>query len=358
MRVRALAATVGLAALLAAAPEALGSVRPAALQLGAAAAVLADVRTGRILYDRDMHRPLPPASTTKILTATLVLERLPLDRALTVGGIPAGMRTGTTVGLRAGERWTVRELLVAMLVGSANDAALALAEGVSGSVEAFVALMNARARQLGARRSHFVNPHGLHDPAHVGTAYDLMVITRHALHHPALAATVRMPAFILQRADRPPQVLANTNRLLARYPGADGVKTGWTAAAGQTLVASATREGWQLLAVVLRSGDMYRDAAHLLDYGFATFAPVRVAGRGQALATIIVGPRREPLPAVVPAEVVAVVRRGAAVSPRVTLRGDLRPPIAAGAPVGEVRFLEGRDVVAHSVLVAARSVHR
>ncbi len=331
---------------------------PSRQRPGPVAALLMDVRTGRILYARDIHRRWPPASTTKMLTALMALERFPEDTVVTISPRAAAARSGTAIGLEAGEQWLIGDLVRAMLMHSANDAAVAVAEAVSGSVEKFAESMNARARPMGARESHFVNPNGLHDPGHYSTAHDLAVIARYALRHPAFATIVGAEAWTLSRPDRPLQEFVNTNKLLRRYPGADGVKTGFTAASGHVLVASATRDGWQLLAVVLKSQEMYRDTEQLLDYGFKTFAPVVVAGRGDAMAVVPVGQRRGHLVAVVPADVVAVVRRGAAISPKVTLRPGLRPPILAGAPVGEVRFVEGQSVVAQSILVAARRVGR
>ncbi len=325
---------------------------------GPVAAVLMDVRTGQVIYARDIHRRWPPASTTKILTAVLAIERLSPNLMVPVSQRAANQRNGSAIGLEAGERWRIEDLLLAMMVRSANDAAVAVAEAVGGSVERFAAIMNVRARQIGARASRFVNPHGLHAPDHYSSAYDLAMIARHALQYPRFAALVERQTWMLSRDDRPPQNFTSSNRLLGRYPGADGVKTGWTAASGHTLVASATRDGWQLIAVVLHSRDMYADVEQLLDYGFYGFLPLRVAGRGEALATVPVGRRRIPLAVVVPADVHAVVRKGTEVTSHVRVRQDLRLPIQAGAPVGTVEFRAGDTVVARSVLVAGRSITR
>ena len=325
---------------------------------GPVAAIVMDVRTGQVLYAREIHRRWAPASTTKILTAMLAIERLSPDLTITIGPRAAAQRSGSSIGLEAGERWRVEDLLLAMMVRSANDAAVAVAEAVGGSVERFAAIMNVRARQLGAQRSHFVTPHGLDAPDHYSTAYDLALIARHALQNPRLASLVRRQTWTLARDGRESQTFTNTNRLLNRYAGADGVKTGWTSASGESLVASATRDHWQLIAVVLDSRDLYRDVEQLLDYGFYGFLPLRVAERGETVATVRVGSRRTPLPAVVPADVNAVVRKGVEVTSVVRVRQDLRPPIRAGAPVGIVEFRTGEHVVARSVLVAGRSITR
>jgi D-alanyl-D-alanine carboxypeptidase (penicillin-binding protein 5/6) len=320
----------------------------------ATAAVLADVRTGRVLYARGAHRRLAPASTTKIMTALVVLERLGPAATVTVSAGAAAVRTGSYIGLAAGERWTTADLLRALLLRSANDAAVALADAVAGDPGRFAALMTARARTLGARGTRFANPHGLDHPEHHTTAADLAQISRRALQNPLFAQIVRAPVWTLLRPDGTRWNLENRNRLVGWYPGADGVKTGQTRAAGHTIVASATRDGWQLLAVALRSDDPYGDAARLLDYGFASFAPRRLAARGEPLAPLdrVLGADR--LVAAPPDDIHAVVRRGAAVTARVALRADLRAPIAPGARVGTVEFVEdAAEVVARSILVAS-----
>ncbi len=328
---------------------------------GPGAAVVMDVKTGTVLSASEMHRRWPPASTTKILTAMLVIERLPPDGLVPISERAAAQRSGSSIGLEVGEQWLVGDLLAAMMVRSANDAAVALAEAAAGSVELFADAMNARARRLGARNSHFTNPHGLHDPDHYTSAYDLAIITRSALRHPMFARLVGTPAWAMTRGDRLAQEYVNTNKFLGRYAGADGVKTGWTAASGPCLVASATRDGWQVLAVVLNSQSsqqMYRDAEGLLDHAFGSFRLLRVAAQGESRATITLGRPKLVLDAVMPADVHAVVKNGAKVTSRVTVRTDLRPPVQAGERVGDIVFLNGHTVVARSPLIAARTVRR
>ncbi len=325
------------------------------------ASIVVDVKTGTVLSANNIHRRWPPASTTKILSAILVIERLPMDSVVTISPRAAAQRNGSSIGLEVGEQWLVGDLLSAMMVRSANDAAVALAEAVSGSVERFAEVMNARAARLGARNSHFVNPHGLHDLGHYTTTHDLALIARYALRHPIFARLVSTQVWVLTRSDRPQQEYVNSNKFLGRYTGADGVKTGWTAASGPCLVASATREGWQLLAVVLNSQSsqqMYRDVEGLLDQAFQSFRLVRVAERGESLTMVSLGGADLQISAIVPADVHAVIKNGAKLTPLVKMRPDLRLPIEAGERVGEVMFLNGRTVVARSALVAARTVRR
>src|SRR3989337_2486985 len=231
-------------------------------------------------------------------TATTEIYPLSLHDALPI-----------SIGLEVGERWRADDLLNALILASANDAAVALAEAVAGAGGGFAGLMNQKARAIGARDSTFVVPHGLYYPQHLTTARDLALITRYALRHPAFAALVRQQTFTWMRHGLPPRVVVNRNRLLWRLPGADGVKTGWIPESGQCLVASATRGGWQLVAVALDSPDVFADATRLLEYGFSHFRFVRVAAREVVLA-------RRPLPRADKLVSAAVPEDGYVVLPR------------------------------------------
>lgn len=233
--------------------------------VSAAAAMMMDLDADRTLYALHPHEPLPPASTAKIMTALLALQRTDLADRVTVSPQAAGA-TGSRMGLAAGETLTVQELLYGLLLPSGNDAAVALAEHVGGSETAFVDLMNQAAATLGLTETHFANPHGLDDPAATTSAADLLTLTRAALAYPAFAQIVAT-----QSASVAGHLLVNTNELLHIYPGADGVKTGTTAAAGECLVASVTRRGHRLLLALLGSADRYADAIALLDYAAANW---------------------------------------------------------------------------------------
>lgn len=337
------------------APAVASNRTPAAPAIGATAAVLMDARTGRVLFVRSPRLRWPPASTTKLLTALLVDEALTDDSVVAISARAAAERSGTAIGLASGEIWTVRDLLHAMLIYSANDAAVALAEAVAGSLEEFATQMNARAKALGTQDSHFVTPNGRFHPQHYSTAYDLALIAQAALRSKRIAGIVAKQTWDLQRPGQPPRMLINTNKFLWRYPGADGVKTGWIAESGLCLVASATRNGWPLIAVVLDAPQMNADAAALLTYGFEAFAPVRVAAEGQVITSVTVSNGARVLNAAVPDEVVAVVRRGSAVASRVMITTQAGP-IRQGDVVGKVVFTSDGSDVAQSPLVAADAV--
>ncbi len=248
---------------------AVAAAAPAPVVVEAAAAVLVEADSGRVLYAHHPDRRWPPASTTKMLTALLAAEALADDATVVISPRAEGERVGAVLGVRAGERWRVGDLLAALLLISANDAAVALAEGVDGSVEAFVARMNARARQWGLAHSRFVTPHGWPRPGHYSTAADLAALARHLLRNERLAALVRSRTRTITRPGGTVQTLVNTNRLLWLYPGADGVKTGWVADSGPCLVGSARQGERRLVVVLLNATPLYEQAAALLDYGFA-----------------------------------------------------------------------------------------
>ncbi|MDN5363786.1 MAG: hypothetical protein PWQ91_847 [Eubacteriales bacterium] len=239
-------------------------------QITAEAAVLMDADTGRILYARNPHRPLHPASTTKIMTVLLALELAHPEEVVTVSPEAGGDYEGQAIGLRAGDRLLLWDLLQAAMVYSANDSTVAIGEHIAGSEAEFARLMTAKALSLGATNTNFVNSNGYTDPTHLTTAADLALITRYAVNSNSLfcrlAATKEAKIRWLNRNKT--VTLANTNRLLHRYSWIKGVKTGSTPMAGNCLVAYACRHGRRLITVVLNSGDRYADTMALLEYGW------------------------------------------------------------------------------------------
>lgn len=235
--------------------------------------LLADADTGKVLDAFNEHEALPPASTQKVMTALVAAEKLPRDARVTVGPTAAA-QPAMKIGMTEGEQWALGDTLHSLMMVSANDAAYALAETASGSLEAFAADMNAAAARYGMLDSRFADPagfdgvEGFKGGSRV-SAYDLAIAARNYLAVPELGAIVRLSEY---RFDGPAKahVLRNHNKLLARYPGATGLKTGYTGLAGNTFVGTATRDGRTMIAVVLNSTNMYGVAAALLDQGFAT----------------------------------------------------------------------------------------
>lgn len=242
-----------------------------------------------ILYDDTFDRVLAAegaddrravASTTKMMTALVVLDQLEMTDIVTISQTAVDIGE-SEIDLVLGERWTVRDLFTAMLIRSANDAAVALAEHAGGSVDEFVELMNGKAAELGLENSQFRNPHGLDEPGHFSSARDLLTIARAGMENADFAQTVR--AQVARMPDDPEggeRIALATNRLLDSYPGAIGVKTGFTDDAGRTLASAAERDGRRLYAVVLGSTDHFTDAAALLDYGFREFGVVQLVASG------------------------------------------------------------------------------
>jgi len=262
--------------------------KPAVLAGGpsvsAASAVLMDVTTGDILYGKKADTPRPPASTTKIMTAILGLELGRPDEVVTVSQKAADVGEAT-LHLDPGEKILLYELISGALVKSGNDACVAIAEHISGSEEQFVKLMNKKALALGAQNTNFANTNGLPLKAHYTTAKDLALMARHGLQLPQFAGITRQKTTSIHFLE--PDVfmdLKNTNKLLTNYPYADGVKTGTTTAAGKCLVSSATKDGRQLVAVVLNAPDRFGDAQKLLEWGFEKTETVRLVEAGQAVA--------------------------------------------------------------------------
>ncbi len=268
-------------------PLAHAAARPAsqaAPAIGARAAILIDARTGTILYEKNAFLQLDPASLTKMMTALLVIEHGHLNQVVTVSK-RSDNTPGSSLHIVQNQQYTRLDLLKGMLLRSGNDASVALAESDAGSVEQFVAEMNVRAQQLGAFNTAFENTHGLTKPGHYSSAYDMALIARTALKIPLFQEIVRSPeATVTELRHGHRRSINSTNSLLYGFPGADGVKTGTTDAAGKCLVGSATRDRRQLIVVVLNSPDRYGDASRLLNWGFGAWHEVRAVDKGQELA--------------------------------------------------------------------------
>jgi serine-type D-Ala-D-Ala carboxypeptidase (penicillin-binding protein 5/6) len=312
--------------------------------------------TGEVLLAHSARQRVPIASITKLMTVLLTLEHARLNDVVTVSAQAASVGE-SSANLEPGERLTVRELLEAALIQSANDAADALADYVGhGSQTRFVAMMNARARQLGLRDTHYVRPDGLDAPGHYSSAHDVTLLARVLMHRPIVRQIVRM-----RSATIPGATLHTWNDLLYSYPGIYGVKTGHTSAAGWSEIAAARRGGVSIYATLIGSPDRGRrnaDLTRLLDWGFAQYVRARpvVKGRAYAEATLAYG--RSPLKLVAAASLAAPFRTGEPMVRRIVFPDVVSLPVSQGQSLGQVRIYQRGRLVGAVPLVAARSVKR
>jgi D-alanyl-D-alanine carboxypeptidase len=255
-------------------------------QVSAHAAAMIDVQSGRILYAKHADERLPIASLTKIMTAIVAIENSRLTDMVTVPPEAVGVE-GSSIYLKAAERIPLKDLLYGLMLRSGNDAAVAIARHVGGSVEGFVYMMNEKAAYLGLENTHFANPHGLDAPEHYSSAADLARLTAYALKNPTFREIVKTQVKTVPwPGEEWHRKWYNKNKMLRFYKGADGVKTGYTKKARRTLVSSATRNGRQLVTVTLNAPDDWNDSMQLLEYGFQHFHLVNVVKKGQAFQTV------------------------------------------------------------------------
>lgn len=239
----------------------------AAFASGNSAYAVVRTDTFEVLLSDNGKARLPMASTTKIMTALIVIENCKPDEIVVIDKRSVGVE-GSSVYLREGEKLTVKDLLYCLMLRSGNDAATALALHVAGSTENFAEMMNIRAESLNLTDTHFVNPHGLHDDSHFTSAHDLAIIAATAMNNPSFAEIVKTKVKTVGEGESK-RTIANKNKMLSLYPDANGIKTGYTKKSGRCLVSSATKNGVTLVCAVLNYGDTYGLSSSLLDKGFA-----------------------------------------------------------------------------------------
>ena len=326
-------------------------------RVDAAAYLVENASTREVVAGRAAGKPLPIASLTKMMTVLLALERVRPDDVVTVGARAAAVGE-SSIELRPGDRLTVRDLIKASLIQSANNAAEALAEYVSrGDVPAFVALMNRRARELGLTDTHFVRPDGLDAPGHVSSARDVTRLAEILMHKTEARTIVRERDDTIAGGRR----LHTWNDLLGRFPGLIGVKTGHTAAAGWCEVAAARATGFTIYATILGSPNRdrrNRDLAALLRFGLSQYRVETVIGARGPYAHAALGYGRAPLALVAAAPLRHVVRIGRPLTERVVTATAVTLPVRRGQRLGEVRVYDGARLLGSRPLVASRSVER
>lgn len=327
-----------------------------AFTVDAKAAVLIDAASGRILFSQNANERLPMASTTKIMTAIVALEHSRLGEIVTVGKNASGVE-GSSIYLSEGEELSMEHLLYGLMLRSGNDAAVAIAEHVAGSVDAFAALMNDKARELSAN-ARFVNPHGLPAEGHAASALGMALIMRSAMTIPdfrTITATQRK--VIPWVGNEYSRVLENKNRLLSTYEGANGGKTGYTREAGRCLVFSAKRDGLELIGVVLNCPTWFDTAETLLDYGFENYRARTALQTGQAAGAATLRNGSSPSVAVIAGgELTSAVAVGKPFTLRCEYADGLSAPIRKGDVVGTAFMTSGGETLASCPLIAAEDV--
>lgn len=257
------------------------------LNVSSESAIVIEQNTGRILYSKNIDKERAMASTTKIMTAIVAIENGNLDEVVTVSENAAGIE-GSSIYLEANEQLTLEELLYGLMLRSGNDAAYAIAEHIGGGdVENFIDMMNRKAKEIGANNTHFMNPHGLHHEEHYTTAYDLAKITAYAMKNETFKTMVSTKKKTISWSNHEwNRSLTNKNKMLWNYEGGNGVKTGYTTDAGKCLVSSALRNNMQLIGVVLKSNDIWKDSTTILDYVFDHYEPYKVVLKDEYLKSI------------------------------------------------------------------------
>lgn len=308
--------------------------------MSAQKAILVDGNTGRVLYEKNAESQSLIASTTKIMTALIVCEQCNVLDQMRIPKEAVGIE-GSSMYLQEGEILTIQDLLYGMMLHSGNDAATALAIYCGGTVEGFAQLMNDKAHSLGMNGSHFVNPHGLDAPEHFSTAKDLATLATEAMKNPIFASTVA--AKTVSTGNRR---LTNHNKLLWRVEGANGVKTGYTKAAGRILVSGAKRDGRQLIAVTINAPDDWNDHAAMLNDGFSRYTQRQLIQKGDILGLLDVAwGTREKVALIASQDFHWAMAQGELVSVVLPGNGFVYAPVSEGQWAGNAHILVDGELV-------------
>ncbi len=348
--------------LLIAAPATLGAEM---VEAKAESYVLMDADSGKILLAKDEHKQLAPASMTKLMTLILAVGALEEGKVSlkdqVVTSENAWKMGGSQIYLEPGEQMSYEEMLIAIAVGSANDACVAVAEHLEGTHRNFVDKMNQKGKELGLKNTHFVNSYGLSAPKHYTSAYDMAVIGREALAHPQILEYCSIKEHELRQGEFK---LFNTNKLLWWYQGADGFKTGWTNEAKYCLVGTAKRDGLRLISVVLASPEKhgnFRDSMQILNYGFAQYAYKSLIGQGKSCGIVKIGKGvQEQVEVVAEEEVGCTVIKGEEkkITSKISILPYVDAPVSKGQKLGEISLYKDEDLVKEINLIAPDDVAR
>lgn len=319
-------------------------------------ALLMDAGTGTILYEKNIHEQLPPASVTKIMTMLLVMEAIDNNKITLNDKVVVSERAskmgGTQLYLEPGENKTVEELMKGVAIRSANDASLALGEYIAGTEELFIQQMNNRAKELGMKNTTFINTNGLPAEGHVTTAYDIALMSRELLKHKDIHKwlTTWMDTVVVGKRQSP-QSLVNTNKLINTYKGANGIKTGYTSEALHCISASATRGNTTFIAVIMAaptSQVRFAEASKLLDYGFANYNNVEIVKKDSVIGNVMLSKGKKiQVDAVAKDDLNTLVKKGdeANVQKEIILPPSIIAPVLQGDKLGEIiAKIDGKEI--------------
>ena len=315
------------------------TVQAQAVQTSAASAILVEAESGRVLYEQNADQKMLIASTTKIMTALMAIESCDLDEIVEVK--QSHMVEGSSMYLKPGEKLTLETLLYGLMLCSGNDAALAVADHCGPGVDAFVQKMNCKAKELGMMHTSFANPNGLDNEAHYSTARDMAVLASYAMANETFARIVSTRTITI--GDR---TMVNHNKLLSRYEGCVGLKTGYTKAAGRTLVSCAVRDDMKLIAVTLKDSNDWADHAALYDYGFETYHMEHLAVPGQTAMQIpVLNSCKKSVPILYGTALSYPIKNGEKIQTEIETESSIFVPIAEGEKAGKVRYtLNNEDI--------------
>lgn len=313
------------------------------LSLSGQSYILVEENSGRVLTEKNSQLKMPIASTTKIMTALIALEKGNLDEKYEITEESTNVE-GSSIYLKLGEHILFRDLIYGLMLRSGNDSAVAIANYISGSESEFVKLMNIKAKQIGANNTNFVNPHGLHDANHYSTAYDLALITRKAFSVKGFDEVSRAKTYKGTRVEN--NYFVNKNKTLWEYKGGDGVKIGYTTSSGRCLVSSASKDNMRLIAVSLRAGDWFNDNYKLLDYGFENFKLYNIYDKNQLITQVTVTDgAKDKIPLVSESGFSYPLQESEKENLKLSLnvKENLRAPIIAGQVIGDIEvYLDGK----------------
>lgn len=338
------------------------------LPVKAESAILLDAHSGKILYEKDPHKISYPASMTKLMTLIIAAEAIEQGKIKLTDIVTASERAssygGSQIYLAAGEKLSLKDLLLGISLASGNDASVAVAEYIAGTHEAFVELMNAKAKELGLKNTHFVNCNGLHDPDHYSTAYDFAQIGLYALKYPLIRELCSVKHYRIREETSRPFQYDNKNKLLWNYEGTDGFKTGWTVDAKYCLTATCERDSLRFVSVVMgvpaKSGH-FADTKVIFDWGYSQYTFKQFAETNAAVGKVAVGKGKTDSVAVIPAKKVGItVLKGE--DKELRTETEILPvvdaPVQAGQVVGHVSILRNDEVLDRINLLAAETVDK